>query len=223
MDCNGFSYCIDDTGLLIRFDEDRQMVSSAPYNGGLCTAKNIYNYRITSSQEKEYESIEITYKNLADSKNVIGDMVGLMTAAKIESFVHSEFSSDDFNADIFVSAGISNAMRAGDEIGVSYFAGTINTILILKERFTQNALIEAVMILTEAKITAMQDLGIVSYTSGQKATGTGTDAVLVVNGFGREIEFCGKHTPQGRDMARLFISTFTKSVMQANLLGKKDI
>ncbi len=221
MKSKDFVYSMDETGVIISFDNERNIISSAPYNGGLCHASHIYNYRITFEQEKEYRSIDDTYKQLKEEKKLEGNMVGLMTSARLESFVNFSWESKDFNATLFLSAGLSNAMCAGDEIGKSYFAGTINTILILKEEFSQSALVEAIMILTESKIAAMQDLGITSYTSGKKATGTGTDAVLVANGSGKYIEYCGKHTAVGRDIARLFKKAFNESVTKADLLNRK--
>ncbi len=222
MDFKDYNYSIDESGLIISFDTTRDVISSAPYNGGFQRANHIYNYRITSLQENEHDSIDETYKRLAKHKNLEGNMVGLMTAASLESFVNCSWESDEFNADIFLSAGLSNSMTAGDDVGKKYYIGTINTIMILQEKFSANALVETVMMLTESKIATMQDLDIRSYVSGKMATGTGTDAVLVVNGYGRYVEFCGKHTTVGRDMARLFDKTFKKSVMQAKLLRNKN-
>lgn len=215
-----FCYHIDDTGLILTFDAPRQVVSTAPYHGGFIEAKHIYNYKVDSTafSGKESYSIEETFAHLSLAKGLEGPLVGLMTAAKIPSFVTETWDSQDFCADIFISAGLSNAMRAGDDIGKSYDIGTINTILILHQRFSAHGLIEAIAMLTEAKAAVLQDLGVLSYTSGRQATGTGTDAVLVANGQGIDTPFCGKHTAVGRDLARLFFKAFQASVLQGQLL-----
>ncbi len=75
------------------------------------------------------------------------------------------------------------------------------------------AMVESVMLATEAKTFAMRELGVKSSVSGKIATGTGTDAIAVVNGLGSEtIRFCGKHVLFGEMLASVVIDAITESL-----------
>jgi len=75
------------------------------------------------------------------------------------------------------------------------------------------AMVESVMLATEAKTVAMRKLGVKSPVSGAIATGTGTDAIAVVNGFGsRSVRYCGKHVLFGEMLASVVIEAITKSL-----------
>ena len=72
---------------------------------------------------------------------------------------------------------------------------------------------EAIITVTEAKSVVLQDLGIKDPHSGAPATGTGTDAVAIANGFGPvEIAFCGKHVLFGEMLASTVIEAIKSSL-----------
>ena len=76
------------------------------------------------------------------------------------------------------------------------------------------AMVESVMLVTEAKTVAMRKLSVKSPVSGTIATGTGTDAIAVVNGFGSEtIRYCGKHVIFGEMLASVVIEAITESLI----------
>jgi adenosylcobinamide amidohydrolase len=59
----------------------------------------------------------------------------------------------------------------------------------------------------------MRKLGVKSPVSRTIATGTGTDAIAVANGFGPEtIRYCGKHVLFGEMLASAVIETITDSL-----------
>jgi adenosylcobinamide amidohydrolase len=118
-----------------------------------------------------------------------------------------------------VTAGVSNARRAGDPAEHRTFEkaeikpGTINIIILTTATFTPAALVETVMVVTEAKTAALQDLRILSPVTGKPATGTGTDAIAVVNGHAPpEIDYCGKHTLFGEMLASATMDAVFSSV-----------
>ncbi|MCF6194093.1 MAG: adenosylcobinamide amidohydrolase, partial [Kangiellaceae bacterium] len=142
-----------------------------------------------------------------------------MTAASMNSFCIEQSCVEGVDSTVLVTTGISNARRAGDKadiqelLGASNKVGTINLILICSANLTDAAMIEAVMIATEAKVAALQDANILSPVSNRLATGTGTDAIAVVSGDGPpKIEFCGKHVLLGEWIGHLVITAVTRSL-----------
>jgi adenosylcobinamide amidohydrolase len=91
--------------------------------------------------------------------------------------------------------------------------GTINIIVLVSAALTRPALVESVMLATEAKAAALQALGIKSPISNDTATGTGTDAIAIASGQGPiEIPYCGKHVIFGEVLGRLVNEAVTASV-----------
>jgi len=87
-----------------------------------------------------------------------------------------------------VTAGVkSNAVRMSADEGRFYEPGTINIILLPNMKLTLRAMARAIISATEAKTAALMDLDIrSSYSSSMhRATGTGTDNIIVVEGKGR--------------------------------------
>lgn len=127
-------------------------------------------------------------------------------AIKIEEF-------KDFKICACVTAGVkSNAQRIGVdkaksiEVGKGVFEtlGTVNVIILTNTTLTDGALARSIITITEAKTIAFQDLDIIrsSYNPGLQATGTGTDNIIVVSGFGPKITYVGGHTKIGEMMAK---------------------
>jgi len=108
-----------------------------------------------------------------------------------------------------LTSGLTNARRAGDPADYRRIpAGTINIIFLTNARLTPAAMVETIMTITEAKCAVLSELKIKSTLTGKIATGTGTDAIAVVSGYGStEISYAGKHV--------LFGEITAKAVMQA--------
>ncbi|HKK91038.1 MAG TPA: adenosylcobinamide amidohydrolase, partial [Desulfobacteraceae bacterium] len=118
-----------------------------------------------------------------------------------------------------VTAGVeSNAMRAGRDKGLFYEPGTINTILIANMQLSSRAMTRAIVTATEAKTAALMDLDIrTSYNDGAyRATGTGTDNVLVIQGTGQILESAGGHTRLGELIARAVTRGVKEAVARQN-------
>jgi len=143
-----------------------------------------------------------------------GTTVGMMTSASMDSR-----SSQGVEISAMVTAGISNARCAGDKSDWRTFQtdanpiGTINIIILTSATMSHAAMVESVMLATEAKTVAMRRLGVKSLVSGAIATGTGTDAIAVANGFCSEtIRYCGKHVLFGEMLASVVIEAITESL-----------
>ncbi len=202
------------------FDQSRQMLSSAVLMGGLVNARQIVNMKVNAHGcEREYESPQLTLKNYCSERQWDENGVGMMTAASMDSLRVVQSVVQGVALTVLVTAGVTNARRAGDRAewrqvkAIPHQQGTINTIIILSARLTQTALVEALVVATEAKAAAMQQSAIISPVSQQIATGTGTDSIVLSNGTGSEdIAYCGKHMVLGESIARMVIEATCSSL-----------
>ncbi len=148
-----------------------------------------------------------------------GTTVGMMASASMDSFRLVSRSSQGVEISAMVTTGLSNARCAGDRADWRKFqidanpTGTINIIILTKATMSHAAMVESVMLATEAKTVATRKLGVKSPVSGAIATGTGTDSIAVVNGFGSEtLRYCGKHVLFGEMLASVVIEAITESL-----------
>ena len=125
---------------------------------------------------------------------------------------------DPFVVTALVTAGASsNAHRAGTDSGNHIeTAGTVNIILYINAQLTDAAMLNAVMMATEAKTAAFQDLNVAStYTPEAQATGTGTDTVIVIpSATGPVVPYAGAHAKVGELIAKA-----THQAVRASLIA----
>ena len=208
----------------IEFPNTRRVLSSAPHNGGLVDAHHLLILRVMENfngTKGPFEPLADTFRNYCRRKEWSGVTVGMMTSARMTSFRNVRRSARDVEISVLVTAGISNARRAGDPAEHRVFdeveikPGTINVIILTNAVLTQAAQVEAVMVATEAKTAVLQDIGATSPVTGKTATGTGTDAVAVVSGSAPpEICYCGKHTLFGEMLASATMDALFSSLGQ---------
>ena len=208
--------------IFVGFSTEHSVLSSAVFNGGACAASNILIMKVAENFEDTkqiFKNPEITLAGYCRKLHLSGTTVGMMTSASMDSFRLVSRSSQGVEITAMVTAGISNARCAGDRADWRKFeiyanpSGTINIIILTNARMSPAAMVESVMLATEAKTVAMRKLGVKSPVSGTIATGTGTDAIAVANGFGPEtIRYCGKHVLFGEMLASAVIETITESL-----------
>jgi len=208
--------------IFVGFSTEHYVLSSAVFNGGACAASNILIMKVADNFEgtkQIFENPEDTLAEYSRKLQLSGTTVGFMTSASMDSFRLVSRSSQGVEITAMVTAGISNARCAGDRAEWRKFqidtnpSGTINIIIITNATMSPAARVESVMLATEAKTFAMRELGVKSPVSGKIATGTGTDAIAVVNGLGSEtIRFCGKHVLFGEMLASVVIDAITESL-----------
>ena len=208
--------------IYVVFNTERPVLSSAVFNGGACTASNILIMQVAENFDGTKQIVEHPENTLAEycrQLQLSGTTVGMMTSASMDSFRLASRSAQGVAISVLVTAGISNARCAGDRADWRTFqtdadpTGTINIIILTNAMMSHAAMVESVMLATEAKTVAMRRLGVKSPVSGAIATGTGTDAIAVANGFGSEtIRFCGKHVLFGEMLASVVIEAITESL-----------
>jgi adenosylcobinamide amidohydrolase len=207
------------TAIVVKFGEPARMVSSAAVRGGLVTSRAIVNLRTTSTQTLKRTPEELI-ERYARRMRLEPDVVGLLTAAPLEyaQFVLKEEGGIRVLA--LVTAGASNALNVSERTPVSHSGaatgepGTINTIIVTNAGITDECMISTVITATEAKTAALVDLRVRSVATGGQATGTGTDAVVVVSGKGTPIRYAGGHTLYGQLVGETVHAAVSRALMK---------
>lgn len=125
--------------------------------------------------------------------------VGLMTSASLDAHIDVTRTSSGLGVRCVATVGLDNALRVGDpDEGVPAHAGTINVLCQASLPLTDEALVEMLSIVAEARTLAVREGGVRSRWSGRPATGTGTDCIVVAAPCGdARIAYAGKHTRLG--------------------------
>lgn len=203
----------------LEFTTPFNAVSSAVFNGGFQQVKHVVNLKVPK-QSCGDETPEQTFNTYCAHHQWNGLTVGMMTAASMKSLRIRQVSIENVDILVLVTAGLSNPLRAGDYAGyrmlspLSLQHDTINIILISTACFTPAAMVEAIMMVTEAKAAVLQKANIKSQVSNEIATGTGTDSTVVAsqNEGALVIEFCGKHTLMGEIIGQAVMNAVTDSI-----------
>jgi adenosylcobinamide amidohydrolase len=131
-----------------------------------------------------------------------------MTAVSLADLVTVRETYDQVWVEGFVTVGTSNAVQAGEPVtpsqrSSSAHPGTINLILVTNARLSASAMVGMVQVATEAKTAVLMRAKVKSWTGRPGATGTGTDAVVVVSGNGPPMKYSGTHTVLGELVGRV--------------------
>ena len=166
--------------------------------------------------------IDFIRRRIATALNKNPDHTSVLnTGANMDNLAVKTALFKDLKVGAFVTAGVkSNAMRMGKSKGHYYEPGTINIILVTNMRLSPRAMTRAIVTATEAKTAALLDMDIrTSYDDGAfRATGTGTDNVLVLEGTGPLLDHTGGHTKLGEMMARVVYEGVKAAVLKQNSL-----
>jgi adenosylcobinamide amidohydrolase len=202
----------------VEFGAPRQVISSAILNGGIVQAGHLVNLKVPKRLES-HEAPEITLAKYCADAGWSGTIVGMMTAASMDSFRMAKKAVQDIDIVALVTSGLSNPRCVGDRaehremITQSEEIGTINIMVLTSAVLTAPAMVEALTITTEAKSAALHESGIRSPISNKIATGTGTDSIAIVSGHGPEtVRYCGKHVLFGEILGRLVTDAVMSSI-----------
>lgn len=202
----------------VEFTIPHQVMSSAVLNGGLVYADHLVNLKVPKYLASP-SSPQLTLTQYCEDANWHGNSIGMMTAASMDSFRMAKETTQDIDIIVLVTSGLSNPRRVGDHAEHRIMAaesediGTINIIIITSAILSGAAMVEALLIVTEAKTIALQDAGVISPVSNKIATGTGTDSVAVVSGQGPDtVSYCGKHVLFGEILGRMVTDTVASSI-----------
>lgn len=152
--------------------------------------------------------------------------MGLLTGADVHRFSMACAVHNELQAYVISTAGCGNLATVGEtgnyveQDSPPVPAGTINIIVALNYAFTHEAMLEAMAIITEAKVRAIYELGLKSVATGEPATGTGTDCIALAVGHDRSYIFCGKHTKWGELVGKASLDSIRGALRLANSSGQ---
>jgi adenosylcobinamide amidohydrolase len=216
---------LKDNVLAVISDIELSTVSSAIYNGGFKKTKAILNVQAPEelSDRKLHENPQ---KFIIDSARKLGlseNFVGMITAAAVDKFALASKKDGDLTVTVTATAvdpegnTCSHAETAGETITVEEMPGTINIMVVIDGNPTESCLVSTVLTATEAKTAALWELDIRSRYSGDVATGTITDAIIVAKtNRGAPIVYGGPASKLGQLVGYCTRKAVKEAVMKAN-------
>jgi adenosylcobinamide amidohydrolase len=169
-----------------------RVVASAPHGGGLGLRRWIVNAQVPAAYGRRDPDHHLS--KLGISLGLAGRGVGMLTAADVRRVC----TAADGGVEVSATVGLGHPTWAAapPESAPASLVGTINLVVLLPERLSDGALVNAVATVTEAKTQALWDRGVA-------ATGTATDAVCIAcPDDGRSHSFGGPRSLWGSRLAR---------------------
>ncbi len=216
---------LKDNVLAALSDIELTTVSSAIYNGGFRKTHAILN--VQAKDDLNDEQLHANpQKFIADSAKKLHlstDFVGMVTAAAVDKFALASKTEGELTVTVIATAvdtegnTCSHAEKAGEIINVEEMLGTINIMVIIDGNPTESCMVSTVLTATEAKSAAMWELDIRSRYSGDVATGTITDAIIVAKtNRGSPIVYGGPASKLGQLVGHCTKKAVKESIMKAN-------
>lgn len=186
-----------DRWLVARFGAVHATASWAIVGGGLHQTRTIAWHQVTDDELRPPVDALALFRQRLRERD-LGDAVGLLTSRSLASYTDLAVAYGDLTARCVVTVGLGNALRAGDLPGSSGRIGTINVLCRISVPLSPEALLEALALATEARTLAVREGSIASVRSGEPASGTGTDCVVIAAPRdGTRLRYAGKHTAIG--------------------------
>lgn len=183
--------------LVVRFAEPQRVASWAMIGGGLRRARTVAWVEVADEELRPpIDAGELARARL-DAAGV-GDVVTLMTSRDLRAYVDVDRAYRDVACRCIATVGLGNALRAGDPPGPAGRIGTINVLCAVSIPMTDEALLEALALASEARALAIREVDVPSPLSGLPASGTGTDCIVIAAPDTAERQrYAGKHTELG--------------------------
>ena len=223
---NSGKLVLKDNVLAVISDIDYSIVSSAIYNGGFRKAKAIINVQTTDdlSDQQLHADPQKFIVDSAKKLNISVNFVGMVTAAAVEKFAIASKKDGDLAVTVIATAvdtegnTCSHAETAGETITIEeMMPGTINVMIVIDGNPNEACLVNTVLTATEAKTAAIWELDIRSRYSGEVATGTITDAIIVAKtNRGLPITIGGPASKLGQLVGYCTRKAVKESILKAN-------
>jgi adenosylcobinamide amidohydrolase len=217
----GIRISLTDKHVRLELPEPWRVCGWAPLGGGLTMTRQMFILKVAGDAgcpSLGYSPPETTLERYHAYHGWPGPVMGMMTAASMDSCRISWRLENGVAVLVVLTAGLTNARRAGDRADCRWDdeysppAGTINILAATNANLADASLVEALMIMTEAKSAVLQEHGVTSPVSGLTATGTGTDCAAVACGYGLPIRWCGKHVAFGEMLAKAVMEALASSL-----------
>ncbi len=181
-----------------------RMVASAPHGGGIGVRRWVVNAQVPAGYGRRDPDHHLT--QLGVSLGLPGRGVGMLTAADVRAVSPAV----DGGVEVAATVGLGHPTWAAapDVAGPVSLVGTVNLVVVLPERLSDAALVNAVATATEAKTQALWDAGI-------PGTGTATDAVCIAcPDEGPPHAFGGPRSTWGARLARAVHAAVLSGIRQ---------
>ncbi|GLC88863.1 adenosylcobinamide amidohydrolase [Lysinibacillus piscis] len=168
--------------VMVRTEAPMKVVSSAMHHPGFGYYRHLVNRSVAKSYDERQPHQELAHF-LQKENFPVDDTVAMMTAVPAHYATVREFTYEGIHLVVMITAGLSNAVditRAFHRQEL-YYPGTINTWVLINGRLSDEALFQAMISSTEAKVRALLDGQIIDPTTGTLATGTSTDSLLIAS------------------------------------------
>jgi adenosylcobinamide amidohydrolase len=183
--------------LVVRFSAPQRTVSWAIVGGGLRRAQTVAWLRVFETELRPPVNAQRFLRSRLRAAG-IPDAVGLLTSRDLASNVDTTRRFGDWSARCIATVGLGNALRAGDLPGPAGKIGTINLLCQVSAPLSLEALLEGLALAAEARALAVREAALPSQLSGEPASGTGTDCIVLAAPEGKEpTRYVGKHTVVG--------------------------
>jgi len=214
---------VDANKLVILSERPLDVLSSAVLNGGFTKANGIISIHVPEDSDEEiHKNPENLVKRTVVKLGLDPEkVVGMMTAADLRKVEVFDQRNQDTAFSAFVTAGVGCSATAG-EATVSRRdspnikkVGTINIILLVDGNLTESCMVDAVKTATEAKTVAMRELDVRSHFSGDLASGTVTDTVVVAcTKRGKPVKYSGTATVLGEMIGKAVKESVKKAIQK---------
>jgi adenosylcobinamide amidohydrolase len=191
------SAVVGDRWLAVEWPEPQSVLSWAIVGGGRARARRVVWRRVGERElrppvdARRFLRAEMTSAGYTDG-------VGLLTARRLDTAVDVTRYFGVLSARCVATVGLGNALAAGDPPGSAGRIGTINLVCHVSAPLSEEALVEALALASEARTAAVLASGVRSRTTGAPATGTGTDCLVIAAPEARRgAIYAGKHTAIG--------------------------
>jgi adenosylcobinamide amidohydrolase len=184
--------------LVVDLGAEHEVSSWAIVNGGRRRARQVAWLRVNNADL----TVDVDPRRLlADrlAERGMNAAVGLLTSGLIENYAEARASADNVTAHAIATVGLSNALRIGDPPGHGPVAGTINILCSISAALSEEAALEALSLITEARTAAVAESQVPSRRTHAPATGTGTDCIVLAwpPTTSAAAYYAGKHTAIG--------------------------
>jgi adenosylcobinamide hydrolase len=223
---DGVKLILKENVLAVLSDKPLTTISSAFHNGGGLKETNaILNVEVLKECNDKYLHDDPEAYIIGSSKRfgLNESFVGMVTAAAVANFSLVSKKNGELAVSVIATAADNEgntcnfAESAGETINVEENAGTINIIVVIDGNPVESCLAGTLITVTEAKMAALRELDIRSRFSGDEATGTVTDSIVVAKtSRGAPIVYGGPASDLGQLVGYCARQAVKEAVTKAN-------
>lgn len=202
--------------LLARFTRPQRCLSWAIVGGGFCDTEQVSWMEVRNADLPPGVDPRALLSRRMQERGLSG--VGLLTSRALDAYVQTSAQWQDVRATCIATVGLGNALRAGDPLCDVRPVGTINVLCHVSVPLCDEALLEGIALMSEAKALAVREGQVVSIASGAPASGTGTDCLVISSPptslLRRSELYAGKHTAVGHVIGAAVAQAIARGVAE---------